>query len=119
MNGNPRFLVVALATCITISSSGCATRGGNVALITSGIVAAGAGAAIHLTHEDGPGARDGDRQELNLSINPQIGTALIFLAVGLVAGGTSGLTSEPRPAVASTRQRSVPTAALTGALSGW
>lgn len=89
----PQTLVIALATSVTLSSSGCASRGPNVAAIGLGLAAAGVGVSIYAA--DRTAADEPDSVELDL--NPGVGTALIVLGLAAVTGGVIGLTQPSRP----------------------
>lgn len=89
----PQTFVLALATSVTLSGSGCASRGPNVAAIGLGLAAAGAGVSIYAA--DRTSADEPDGGELDL--NPGVGTALIVLGLAAVAGGVIGLTQPSHP----------------------
>lgn len=86
-------IVIALATTVTLSSAGCASRGPNVAAIGLGLAAAGAGVSIYAA--DRTAADEPDRGELDL--RPEVGTALIVLGLAAVTGGVIGLTQPSSP----------------------
>lgn len=105
----PQTLVIALATSVTLSSSGCASRGPNVAAIGLGLAAAGVGVSIYAA--DRTAADEPDSVELDL--NPGVGTALIVLGLAAVTGGVIGLTQPSRPSTGIQAPAHAP-AAVTG-----
>ena len=92
MNGTARTLVMALATTVTLSSSGCASR-----MADGGVIAAGGmltiGGAVVGNRDASPTDYATNGPDFNVS--QEFSVALVLLGVGLMAVGAIGLMHDP------------------------
>jgi hypothetical protein len=89
MNGTARTLVIALATSVALSSSGCASRMANAGVIIAGgmLVIRGAVASSRDSSLNSSNVDSGYSQEISV--------AVVLLGVGLMAAGAIGLMRNP------------------------
>lgn len=90
MNRTGRILVIALATSVMVSTSGCANRGANVVAMGLGLAVAGTGVALYAS-EERTSSSDREPNAPGLELTSAIGAGFMVLGLVVIAGAGIGL----------------------------